>query len=40
MPEQPAVRMKLWNVGAKVSDLDDEVKFIQALGESLVLDEI
>jgi hypothetical protein len=40
VPEQAAVRMKLWNVGAKVSDLDEEVKFIQALGGSLVLDEI
>jgi hypothetical protein len=40
VPEQAAVRMKLWNVGAKVSDLDDEVKFIQALGGSLVLDEV
>jgi hypothetical protein len=40
VPEQAAVRMKLWNVGAKVSDLDEEIKFIQALGGSLVLDEI
>jgi predicted enzyme related to lactoylglutathione lyase len=32
--------MKLWNVAAKVSDLDAEIKFVEVLGGSLVLDEI
>lgn len=40
MSEAPPVTMKLWNVAAKVRDLDSEVEFIQALGGFLVLDEV
>jgi hypothetical protein len=32
--------MTLWNVAAKVRDIDAEVSFIKALGGSLVLDEV
>jgi hypothetical protein len=32
--------MKLWNIAAKVRDIDAEVSFIKALGGSLVLDEV
>ena len=39
MSEAP-IRMKVWNVAAKVKDVDAEVSFIQALGGSLVLDEV
>ncbi len=40
MSEKTSVTMKVWNVAAKVRDLDAEVAFIQALGGALVLDEI
>jgi len=32
--------MKLWNFAAKVPNLDAEVAFIEALGGSIVLDEV
>lgn len=32
--------MKLWNVAAKVPNLDAEVAFIESLGGSVVVDEI
>ncbi|MDE3180376.1 MAG: hypothetical protein KGM47_12045 [Acidobacteriota bacterium] len=32
--------MKLWNVAAKVPDLDAEVAFIKALGGRVVIDEV
>ncbi len=31
--------MKIWNIAAKVSDLDAEIAFVQALGGSLVIDD-
>lgn len=40
MSEPVPVSMKLWNVAAKVRDIDAEINFIQALGGSLVLDEM
>ncbi len=40
MSETTSVTMKVWNVAAKVRDLDAEVSFIQALGGALILDEI
>jgi catechol 2,3-dioxygenase-like lactoylglutathione lyase family enzyme len=33
-------RMKLWNVAAKVPNVDAEVTFIKSLGGSIVLDEV
>jgi hypothetical protein len=39
MSEAIKVTAKLWNVAAKVRDLDAEVEFICALGGALVLDE-
>jgi len=32
--------MKMWNIAAKVSDVDREVAFIQGLGGEMVLDNI
>lgn len=32
--------MKMWNIAAKVPDVDREVGFVQALGGELVLDNI
>ncbi len=40
MSEKTSVTMKVWNVAAKVRDLDAEVSFILALGGKLILDEI
>jgi predicted enzyme related to lactoylglutathione lyase len=39
MPETDRVKMKIWNVAAKVADVDAEIKFVQELGGALVLDE-
>ena len=35
-----AYAMKMWNVAAKVPDVDREIAFIQAVGGELVLDNI
>jgi len=40
MPEPTDVRMKIWNVAAKVADVDAEIQFVQKLGGTLLLDEI
>lgn len=40
MSSQTGVSMKLWNVAAKVSDIDTEIKFIQSMGGALLLDEV
>jgi hypothetical protein len=40
MPERDDVKMKIWNVAAKVVDVDAEIRFVQGLGGSLVLDEV
>jgi hypothetical protein len=34
------MKMKMWNVAAKVPDVDREISFIQAVGGELVLDNI
>ena len=34
------MKMKMWNVAAKVPDLDREIAFIQKLGGEMVLDNI
>ena len=40
MSEQNTVSMKLWNVAAKVANLDAEITFVENLGGFLVLDEV
>jgi ribulose 1,5-bisphosphate carboxylase large subunit-like protein len=39
MSEPAEVKMKIWNVAAKVCDVDAEIKFVQELGGALILDE-
>ena len=34
------MKMKMWNVAAKVENVDREIAFIHALGGALILDEI
>jgi hypothetical protein len=40
MSEPDRAKMKIWNVAAKVADVDAEIKFVQELGGTLILDEI